>query len=346
MRRSFWRILPALLLSLLAAACSDLPTAGGGTEETAKLGFALNVSNTTINTVSVEVTGAGITQPLVYNIPVSNGTASGSIDVQPGSARTITVRAFDAQGVQTHEGSTTVDVKPGSNPPVTVTLIPRAGSVPIEVSFGSVFIQLMQVTWPDLPYGYSIGSVARFEAVVMSSDGTPIPGATVRWASLDPSVMSMTQDGQGYANAQGTTDIVATWNGYGAAVRVNVAASGPDYATPELHALTFDQSSVRFTGMPRTVLLNVQVTDDVSGVASVQADIRASSGSGAGWTCNAAPTGTPGLWRCAVTVDAYTPLGEYKVKYLTLMDNAGNGYGTTDLGLAGAGFSAQFTVIP
>lgn len=340
MRRSFWRLLPALLLTLFAAACGDLPTekpAG----ETAQLGFSLNLSGTTVNTVSVEVTAADISQALVFNIPVTNGTATGRIDVPPGQARTITVRAYDVQGVQTHEGSTTVDVRPGNNPTVTVTLIPRAGDVPIEVNFGSVFIELRPLTWPDMHYGYSIGRTAQFEAVVRSSDGSVVPGAVVRWASLDPGVMSVTQDGYGYAHALGTTEIVATWNGYGTSLRVSVAGQ-PDYATPELKSIAFDQSVVRFTGSHVTVNLDMTVTDDVSGVAEVNAEIRDHRGYSQ-W-CSARPTTTPNLWRCTLTVDGgFYTYGDFDVTYVTTQDNAGNGFG---MSLPYAGLEAGFTVTP
>lgn len=341
MRRTPWRLLAALLLSLAAACGGDLPTENE-TGETAKLGFALNLSATDVVALAVQVTASDIPYPLVFNIPVTNGTANGHIDVPPGLARTITVRTYDASHAQTHEGSTTVDVKPGQNPPVTVTLVPRAGALPISVNFGSVVIQVIQRSSPTLPYGYAIGTMAYFEAIVTAADGSPIPGATVRWASTDPSVMDMRQDGTGMALAQGTADIVATWNGYGASFRVNVAGSGPDYATPTLNAVSFDQSVVRYTGTNRTVMLNVYATDDVSGVARVQADIRATDGSGAGWMCSASPAGA-GLWQCPVTIDAFVRLGEYEVKYVSLEDNAGWGVG---MSTQNTGFAAKFSVVP
>jgi hypothetical protein len=344
MRRSPWRLLAALLVSLLAGACADLPTTENDPAgEMAQLGFALDLSSTSVSSVSVQVTAADISQTLVYNIPVTNGTASGRIDVPPGTARTITVRAYDARGTQTHEGSTTVDVRPGNNPAVTVTLIPRPGEVPIAVNFGSVVIYVMSRGWPDMPAGYSIGRMVGFEAQVTTADGTPIPDAVVRWASLDPTVMDVTQDGTGYALSRGTTQVVATWNGYGAAVEVTVA--GPaDYATPELNGLSFDAATVRNSGPPQQVTLNVYTTDAVSGVDSVEADIR--SGSGAGWTCIGAPTATAGLWQCTVTVDGSTAPGEYTVKSLALIDAVGNGVGWAEAGLASAGFTAKFTVAP
>ena len=77
MRRSPWRLLAALLVSLLAAACADLPTTVNPDAEMAQLGFALDLSATDVSSVSVQVTAPDISYPLVYNIPVANGTASG-----------------------------------------------------------------------------------------------------------------------------------------------------------------------------------------------------------------------------------------------------------------------------
>jgi hypothetical protein len=345
MQRSPRRLAAALLVLLSAAACGDLPTTGTPAAETAQLGFALDLSATDVSSVSVQVTAADITQPLVYNMTVSNGTVSGRIDVPPGTARTITVRAYDNDGAQTHEGSTTVDVRRGNNPPVTVTLVPRAGELPISVDFGSVIMRINQLTYPNQSNGYSMGSMASFEAVVTTPDGTPIPGAVVRWASLDPTVMGVSQTGTGYATAVGTTEIVATWNGYGTSIRVHVAGSGPDYMAPQLNGLAFDKPVVRFTGTPQTVTLEISVTDEVSGIDHVMAHIR-SSNYGYVNPCEARPSGTAGLWKCAVTVDAWSPLGDFVVEYLDVRDSAGNGmmYGASQL--EQMGMAARFSVMP
>lgn len=344
MQRSPRRLAAALLALLTAAACGDLPTARPAAE-TAQLGFALDLSATEVSSVSVQVTAPDISQPLVYNMTVTNGAVSGRIEVPAGTARTITVRAYDNDGAQTHEGSTTVDVRRGNNPPVTVTLVPRAGELPISVDFGSVIMRINQITYPNQSNGYSLGSMANFEATVTSPDGTPIPGAVVRWASLDPTVMGVSQNGTGYATAVGTTEIVATWNGYGASIRVHVAASGPDYMAPQLNGLAFDKQVVRYTGMPQTVTLEISVTDEVSGIEHVMAHIRSTS-YGYVNPCNARPSGTAGLWKCAVTIDASSSMGEFMVDYVDVRDSAGNGVGYSAPNLEQMGMAARFSVMP
>lgn len=343
MQRSFRRLVPALVISLLAAACGDLPSATPA-GETAQLGFAMNLQGTGVQSVSVQVTAADISQPLLFNIPVaSDGTATGRVDVPSGAARTLTVRAFNAQGAQTHEGSATVDVKPGTNPPVQVTLVPRAGELPISVSFGSVMMRVYQTSYPNLSNGYSIGAMTNFAAEIIRPDGTRIEDAVVRWASIDPNVMTVSPSGSGYAVGVGTTDIVGTWNGYGASVRVSVA-SGPDSDSPVLNAMSFDQEEVRWTGTPRTVWLNIWASDPTSGLTRVEAHIA--GGNNGMFICRAAPTGTAGLWRCPVTVDATTAYGEYRVEYLDISDAAGYGVMYSPEMLRSMGMAARFYLFP
>ena len=344
MRRSNWRLPAALLISLLAAACGDLPTENPAVE-TAQLGVSLDVSATTVASVSVQVTATDITSTLVYNIPVSDGTASGSIGVPPGSARTITVRAYDRFGGQTHEGSTTVDVRPGTNPPVTVTLLPRAGEVPITVDFASVYIQVSPTSYPNYSNGYSVGMMTGFQAAVLDHNGNLIPGAEVRWASLDPGVMGVSQTGTGYATAVGTTEIVATWNGYAGSYRVFVASGPDDGLPPQLYSLSFDRTSVRYTGTPQAVTLNISVADATSGIAYADAHVTSLS-NGSSYVCHGRPTGTRGVWRCDVSIDSWMPLGEYVVSYVDVRDSANNGVTYTGPQLEQMGMAARFSVMP
>lgn len=344
MQRSPWRLLAALLLTVVAAACGDVPTATPGAEP-AQLGISLNLSNTSAASVSVQVTAGDITQPLVFNIPVSNGTATGSIAVPPGSARTITVRAFNAQGAKTHEGSTTVDVRPGTNPPVTVTLLPQAGEVPIVVEIASVFIQVQPTTYPNWSNGYAVGTVAGFQAQVVDNNGNPIPGAQVRWASLDPGVMSVDASGNAHANGVGTTEIVATWNGYAGSYRASVASGPSDGVAPRLDALSFDRTSVRYTGTAQTVWLRFSITEETSGIWMVDGLITSLS-NGTSYPCHARPTGTRGVWECGLIVDAWMPLGEYVVSEANVVDTAGNGYNHNAPDLEQRGLAARFSVIP
>lgn len=230
MRRPIQRLLLVLSFAVLAAACES-PTAGGGVEparDEARIGFALDLSGLAVNTLVVHVTAADITTPLVFNVPVANGTASGSITVPAGLARTITVRAYDPQGTLTHEGSTVVQqVRPGANVSVVITLVPRAGNVPITINMGSLVMTVFRVRAPA-PGGDRAGDTIRFQARVTQSDGTPVPDAAVRWASTNPALATVDNTGLVTARAAGSVEIVATYAGYGASQTLTFApaASG------------------------------------------------------------------------------------------------------------------------
>lgn len=129
---------------LVLASCSSGTEPRGGGE--ASLVVTANVSATSVALVVVEVTAPDIATPLIFNIPISGGVATGTITIPAGSDRTITIRAFDAGDVQTHNGSVTIDVPAGTNPTVSLVLTPLHGDVPIEATLGSFTVS---VTPPD-----------------------------------------------------------------------------------------------------------------------------------------------------------------------------------------------------
>jgi hypothetical protein len=92
----------ALALAAAVAACSGDST-GSQPGGEAQLQVSANVSATPISTLVVEVTAPDIANPLVFNLQVQNGTASGTLKMPPGDSRTITVKAYDSSGQVTHE---------------------------------------------------------------------------------------------------------------------------------------------------------------------------------------------------------------------------------------------------
>lgn len=345
MRSSLVRLLPLLLAGALSAACGDAPTDPLGAAPTAELGFSLNLSGTDVRLMVVEVTAPDITQPLVYDINVNNGTASGRIEVPAGVGRTIHVRAYDYDRVQTHEGSATLDVKPGSNPPVTVTLTPAAGRVPINVNFGSLVVSVRAVDGPNTPTGeYTIGAQARFEAVVTRADGTPVPGAAVRWASLNPGVASVGADGMVTMRNAGITEIAATYNGYGASMPVTVTPR-TDFAAPTLTALSFDRTTLAAPASGNTLVhLMIHATDDLSGIASMWVEIRGVAQPWTGWNCAPAEPASPGVYDCSVPVYSTQPADDYIVSFAQFTDAAGNTVSYTKADLAARGIAPRLTV--
>lgn len=345
MRSSVFRLLPLLLAGALAAACGDAPTATPETEM-AELGFSLNLSGTDVRLMVVDVTAPDITQPLVYNVEVQNGVATGHIDVPPGQARTIRVRAYDFDRVQTHEGSATMDVKPGNNPPLKVTLNPSAGHVPLTVDFGSIVVSVRAADGPHAPTGeYIVGQQVRFEATVTTADGTPVPGAVVRWASLNPGVMSIGENGTAAALHEGTTTIGATYSGYGASISIPVTAK-TDFEAPTVTSASFDSVTVTAQhGWSLRTRLSVGVVDNASGVDSVAVQVRGVARPGTGWGCPTMFGGSTTPFYCHISVWSSTPADDYVVTEIVVKDRAGNIRRYTREQLAAMGINPRVTVI-
>jgi alpha-tubulin suppressor-like RCC1 family protein len=205
----------ALAGTLAATGCSDGITAPSEQSE-AGLIVTASVVGTPVATLAVEVTGPGIDQRLVFNLNVVNGTATGTIKMPPGDARTITVRAYDSNGDVTHEGSKTVDVKRGQNPPVNIPMVPRAGQVPITVTLGSV-----SITVDPANAAVDVGATLQLMATIRAPNGDVLPGP-VAWATTDPTKASVNQMGLVTALAEGSVEIVATYAGVAGASAITV----------------------------------------------------------------------------------------------------------------------------
>jgi uncharacterized protein YjdB len=160
-----------------------------------------------VATVVVAVTAPDIPTALVFNIPVANGLALGSITVPAGSNRTITLQAFDAQGVETHRGSITLTIRPGSDPTLSIVLQPLTGDVPISVTLGSIIVAVT----PSLA-GLVVGDTVRMTASVTDWNGNSTAG-TVSWATSNPGVAFVNAGGLVTGFAGGTTTISATFQG-------------------------------------------------------------------------------------------------------------------------------------
>ena len=209
------------------------------------------------NLVVVEVTGPGIDPPLGFNLPITNGVASGTITVPAGADRTITVSIYDEAGTRTHRGSATVQVVAGTNPTVTIRLSPLTGDVPIAVTIGTVAIAVSPVA--DTLF---IGDTVRLAATVVGSAGDTL-AATVQWATLDPSRAVVDTAGLITAVATGDVGIVATYAG--------VAARADITVLPALAVAPFvGNGQIGLVGYATNIRPAVRVTDGsdnpVSGV--------------------------------------------------------------------------------
>ena len=206
---------------LLLGACTD-GLIGPGVREGADIRFTANTAGTPISTLVVQVTAADISTPLAFNIEAVNGVATGTIKVPPGSARTFTVRAFDSTGQVTHEGSATVDVSPGNNnPALNISLAPRAGQVPVTVTFGA-----MSVLVDPASATLAVGATLQLTATLVNADGDTVPG-TVEWATTNPARATVSATGLVTAVDTGTVQIHATYEGLGGYSVITVGTPAP-----------------------------------------------------------------------------------------------------------------------
>jgi hypothetical protein len=177
------------------------------------------VAGTPISTVVVEVTAPDITTPLVFNLTLADGRATGTITVPAGSARKITIRAYDASGIETHRGSTTIDVREGaSNPSVSISVLSLGGEQPITVQLSTHTVTVTGVAT------VAVGATATFTAVVHDVDGSVVtPNGELKWATDAPAIATV--DGSGVVTGVkvgGPAKIMATYRGVGHAVSIDV----------------------------------------------------------------------------------------------------------------------------
>ncbi len=206
----------ALALALLPAlvACGAQPLGPGN----ATLSVVANLSGTLVATVVVEVTAPDIPTTLVFNIPISNGVASGTITIPAGANRTITVRGYDAAGVLTHSGSATVTIQAGANPAVSIVLTSLTGDVPITVTLRAFVVVVTPVS---ASLSLAGTTTVHLTAAVTDPLGNPV-SAVVAWATRNPGVATVDGTGLVTAAAVGSTSISAIVHGVAGTATITV----------------------------------------------------------------------------------------------------------------------------
>ena len=213
-RTPFRTVSFALASVLVLAACGDGlidPNQGRGT-----LIVRADVSATAVATLVAEVTAPDIPTALLFNIPVVAGVASGTITVPAGSDRTVTLRAYNAGGILTHNGSAELDIQPGTNAAVAITLTPLTGDQPIVVTLGSFTITVS----PSSPT-VGIGGTVQLGASITDWNGNPTTG-TVSWATQNPGIATVDAAGLVTGAGVGSTKIAATFHGATGTATVSV----------------------------------------------------------------------------------------------------------------------------
>jgi hypothetical protein len=265
------------LLLLLATACGDAVVDPASSPGDARL--AIYAATTAESDLLVlEVSGVGIPDPLVFNIPVEDRIASGTVTVPAGSRRLFTARLYDSAGVETHRGSKEADIREGTNTPLHLVLYSLAGDATIDVIIGSYTISITA----DEPVG-PIGRSTRLTATVRDADGRHVP-ADVAWGSLHTGVATVSSTGTVERLTRGSADIVAVFAGSAAQIRIE-SYTATEYvewrigtawlawwhgqeshnlaASPFLSTASFQHSAwpgnfgmVDYSAIPRTAIVN------------------------------------------------------------------------------------------
>ena len=212
-----------LFLVVVGSCIPREPTEPGGDHRATSLLVRADVSAAGVASLVVEVTAPDITTLLVFNIPIANGMASGTITIPAGSDRTITMHAFDTGGVETHRGSVIVSIQAGTNPVISFVLSPLVGNVPINATLGS-----FAVTVAPVADTLAIGGTAALTATILDANGLPVAQPVV-WAVLDPGVATVVSTGDRTAQVTavrpGATTVVASFGGTGGPAAVVVSAT-------------------------------------------------------------------------------------------------------------------------
>ena len=212
--------LAILIYAVLLPACADSVSGPGAqARDVSAIQMSANVSGTSISTLVVTVTAPDITSPLVFNLEVASGTATGTLKVPAGSARLFEVKAYDTGGAITHEGSKTVNVARGSNPPLSIPLAPRPGEVPVTITMGNYSVVVNPAT-ADLVMGRTL----QLGATVT---GPSVDPTQVRWSTANPSIARVDVTGLVTPLVAGLVTIHATYEGVTSWSQINVLARAP-----------------------------------------------------------------------------------------------------------------------
>jgi hypothetical protein len=344
MSRRILRSLSMLVVvAFAAAACEQHPTEVPlGTGE-ASLALYANVGEADVAELAIEVTAPDLTTPLVFNLTVQDGVASGSLRLPAGSDRLITVRGFSSTAEVTHHGEATVSVREGENPPVSITLVPLAGDQPIEVRFGTRIV----VVHPNNLY-MQVGDDAQMWAEVLNGNGEFIT-EEVRWASSNPARATVDEHGYVVAKRTGAVEIVATYEGTAGSAQLHVSGTdGRENNTTQVVDFAITPLQVDVTGTSSTVEFIAVLRDTEHGVQSFDVTLRNPSYSihryCASWDVAEGDV-HEGTWRCTVEVPADSEPGEWKISSLGAENYSSGWTYFNNEDLADGGFPSSVTVV-
>jgi alpha-tubulin suppressor-like RCC1 family protein len=198
------------------AACDRSPTDAPDGDAGVRVAVVASVAAAPVDRLVAEVTGPDIAMS-AFNIPLADGTASGTILVPAGSERTITLKAFDRGGTLTHRGARTLAVREGTNPSVSIVLEALTGELPLTATLGSVVLTITGAI-PSLV----VGDTLRLVVSAVDAQGGGLPGRP-RWSVSAPGKASIDSvNGFFVARDTGTVRVTATHGGASASVQIAI----------------------------------------------------------------------------------------------------------------------------
>jgi hypothetical protein len=209
-------IVVGALAALVLAACE--PSKVTRPPEDGTLTVQVSLTSATIASLTLEVTGPGIAQPLMANLAVSGTSATGTLEVPAGADRKFVVKGYDAAGILIYQGEKTASVQSGQTLSLAVTLAALTSSATVTVTVGAVTVTLTPGATT-----LAVGGTSTYTASA-SENGTAIANPQIVWASSVPSIASVSSAGVVTAHAPGNARIVASFRG---------VAAGADLAVQE-----------------------------------------------------------------------------------------------------------------
>lgn len=193
------------LTALGLGACSDsrdpVSPPSQGLRPGATPSHLVRASTPTIYMLSFEVQSTTLPSPFLYDIPLTNGGTNASLTMPVGKAYSITVRAYDRYGNQTHvAGLSLASVVEGANPGVELSLKPVTDGVPVATIDVGIVGESRLATGGRIvvkgPSSVNQGDNVAFAAEVIGPDGAVIPleVGDLHWAVSDPSGGTATPD--------------------------------------------------------------------------------------------------------------------------------------------------------
>ncbi|HWH52700.1 MAG TPA: hypothetical protein VN651_14215 [Gemmatimonadaceae bacterium] len=185
-------------LALGLAACSDARDPVSPMPKAREPGTAVSrvvrASSPSIDLLSFEIRSTSLPSTFLYDIPLTNGGTEASLTIPAGKAYSITVRAYDRYGTQTHVGGVSLEsVIAGTNPGFEIALKPLSDSVEAaKIAVGIVGETRLPTGGRIVikePQSVEQGDAVPLAAEVVASDGSIIPlePGDLHWAVSDPS---------------------------------------------------------------------------------------------------------------------------------------------------------------